>query len=142
MCQEHYASHTCTHRIYLGIWTCPKRSTWARLVSVSDPPCMEGTHIDYVKTLCSSCLSAHEQETTKTAQAKMSKRTSFAVQETAKERRKRERLDGEREEREQEHWRRINDEFWRYCEEKKTLPVTILEKWKPVRREENWKWNV
>ena len=51
-------------------------------------------------------------------------------------------MDREREEREQEHWRRINDEFWRYCEEKKTLPVTILEKWKPVRKEENWKWNV
>jgi hypothetical protein len=97
---------------------------------------MEGTHIDYAKTLCDDCLSLAQ------AQKQKEIKITFAVQETAKERRKRERLDREREEREQEHWRRINDEFWRYCEEKKTLPVTILEKWKPVRKEENWKWNV
>jgi hypothetical protein len=99
---------------------------------------MEGTHIDYVKTLCSDCLSLSLAQ----KQKEEIKMISFVVQETAKERRNRERLDSQREEREQEHWRRINDEFWRYCEEKKTLPATILEKWKPVRREENWKWTV
>jgi hypothetical protein len=103
---------------------------------------MEGTHIAYVKTLCGSCLSASKLKQQQEHIKKLNLKISFAVQETAKERRKKERLDREREEREQEHWRRINDEFWRYCEEKKTLPVTILEKWKPVRREGNWKWSV
>ena len=134
MCQEHYTSHICTHRIYLGIWTCTKRSSWVRFAS--DLPCMEGTHIEYLKTLCEDCLSAAKLQREKEQVNK--KRISFADGESAKG----EKENREREEREQEHWRKINDEFWRYCEGKKTLPVTILQKWKPVRREEKWKWNV
>lgn len=61
---------------------------------------------------------------------------------TAEDRRERERESRQREKREQEHWRKINDEFWRYCEEKNALPVQILEKWKPRRRVEEWRWNV
>lgn len=55
MCKEQYRRFKCNHRISLGLWKCSDPEIW-----FNKGVCIQGTHTEYIKALCTNCQKTTE----------------------------------------------------------------------------------